>query len=100
MSNIAIVSHGFREGAKAMSKTARSCSARVLPRKKQHPAILPWPSSLALNGRAMFVPSLKSAAGALPDETADELCIRLTGARTMPRAWLQRRMPRRSINDL
>src|SRR5215472_2891881 len=42
MSNIVAFSHGLRIAAKAMSKTARGCGH--VP--KQHPAILPWLSSL------------------------------------------------------
>jgi hypothetical protein len=44
--NIAIFSHGFRVGAKAMSKTARGCCSQRRCESKQHPAILPWPSGL------------------------------------------------------
>ena len=43
---------------------------------------------------------LKIGSASLPDETADEFCIRLMGARTGPRAKNQRRIPSRSINDL
>jgi hypothetical protein len=68
MSNIAFVSHGFREGAKAMSKTARGSIARASREQIQHPAILPWPPGLQLCGRGLDDPSLKSAARRLPDE--------------------------------
>src|ERR1700719_2245810 len=47
MSNIVVFSHGFRTAPKAMSKTARGCGWRA---PKQHPAILPWPSSLLVTG--------------------------------------------------
>jgi len=42
-----MVSHGFVEAAKAMSKTARRSRA---PNRasRQHPAILPWPSGLPI----------------------------------------------------
>ena len=43
-----------------MGKTARGCRARV---PHQHPAILPWPSGLLLDGRASFGPSLKIGSG-------------------------------------
>jgi hypothetical protein len=40
-----------RTGRKAMSKTARGCRCvRVRPAPKQHPAILPWLSSLLVTG--------------------------------------------------
>jgi hypothetical protein len=47
MLNIAIVSHGFRESAKAISKTARGCRRdTAVAAPVQHLAILPWPSDL------------------------------------------------------
>src|SRR5262249_350337 len=46
----------FCEGAKAMSKTARGCRLRPCRKPKQRPAILPWPSSLPLNERAIIRP--------------------------------------------
>jgi hypothetical protein len=49
--NIVIVSHGFRERAKAKSKTARDCHRRSKAAALvQHPAILPWPSDLPRYG--------------------------------------------------
>jgi hypothetical protein len=44
MLNISVVSHGFREGRKAMSKTARRCIRPLRGGLNQHLAILPWPS--------------------------------------------------------
>jgi hypothetical protein len=56
MSNISIVFLGFREGAKAMSKTARHYHSRPSRKPKQRPAILPWLSGLPLHGRATIRP--------------------------------------------
>jgi hypothetical protein len=51
-----MVFHGFAEAAKAMSKTARGCRARVFRDPKQRPAILPWPSGLPVaDGRFRLV---------------------------------------------
>jgi hypothetical protein len=41
-----MVFHGFREGAKAMSKTARGCHVRRRFANEQRLAILPWPPGL------------------------------------------------------
>jgi hypothetical protein len=52
MLNIAIVSHGFRGDAKAISKTARRCRrSNGRCQACQRLAILPWPSDLPVNGR-------------------------------------------------
>jgi hypothetical protein len=51
-----MVFHWFREGAKAMSKTARGCRPRPCRKPAQHPAILPWLSGLPWNGRAIIRP--------------------------------------------
>jgi hypothetical protein len=65
--NIAIVSLGFRERAKAKSKTARGCHHRSQAAMLvQHPAILPWPSDLPTLGRALARPGIGSfAAGTM-----------------------------------
>src|SRR5271169_6931029 len=49
MLNIAIVFHGFRGDAKAISKTARRCRRSTAAIPAQRLAILPWPSDLPLD---------------------------------------------------
>jgi hypothetical protein len=79
MSNIALVSHGFHGGAKAMSKTARGCSSQRGCESKQHPAILPWPSAFHLM-RTGIGPSANRQL-VLPDKWRTHLAIRLRNAR-------------------
>src|SRR2546422_10631238 len=43
-----------------MSKTARRCHLRRCRKPAQHPAILPWPSTFYLNGRAIIRPVFPS----------------------------------------
>jgi hypothetical protein len=63
-----MVSHGFREGAKAMSKTARGCHVRRRSAYVQRLAILPWPSGLPdIDGRTIRTVAV-SAAISPPDE--------------------------------
>jgi hypothetical protein len=59
-----IVSHGFGERPKAMSKTARRCIARHGRQRQQRLAILPWLCDLA---GQMGDGSPRTSAALLPD---------------------------------
>jgi hypothetical protein len=84
---------------KAMGKTARGCRLRRSRKTKQHPAILPWLSSLPLNRRAIIRPVLQIGSGSLPD--IQRICpVSASKRANMPRMKPQRRIPSRSINDL
>jgi hypothetical protein len=73
MLNILIVFLGFREGAKAMSKTARRCRAERGCGLIQRLAILPWPSGLRLIRTGVLLrPVLKSAAASAAGFVAAE----------------------------
>src|SRR5258708_26842775 len=85
ISNIAIVSHGFRAGAKAMSKTARGCRSQSVCESKQHPAILPWPSGLPVM-RTGIGPSRLNRQPLAAGQTAEAFCDPPRNARVCPRA--------------
>jgi hypothetical protein len=63
-----MVSHGFREGAKAMCKTARGCHVRRRFANEQRLAILPWPPGLSGPTGEQFAPSQYRQRFSLPDE--------------------------------
>src|SRR3984957_3217186 len=85
ISNIAIVFHGFRAGAKAMSKTARGCRSQNPCESKQHPAILPWPSGLPVM-RTGIGPSLLNRQPLAARQTAEAFCDPPRNAQEFPRA--------------
>src|SRR5580692_7541632 len=85
MSNIAIVSHGFRMAAKAMSKTARGCRSQSPCESKQHPAILPWPSGFPRCARALARRSNRQPFGC-PGKRRRHLAIRHGTRGIFPRA--------------
>jgi hypothetical protein len=55
----------------AMSKTARCFSARHFRWREEHPAILPWPSSLRRGEPAPYAPGSNIGGAFAAGETTD-----------------------------
>src|SRR5262245_31379464 len=81
-----MVSHGFREGAKAMSKTARSCHVRRRSANVQRLAILPWPPGLLISTGRTIRSVAVSAAILRCRRMADQSSTIRTGRAQTPRA--------------
>jgi hypothetical protein len=85
----------FRRKGESHEQDGERLSRAATPPRRQHPAILPWPS-ISFDGAG---PRPAVSAASLPDCDAEDFAS-VVSAREFPAREFQRRIPRRSISVL